>query len=73
MSYGDPCRTRMKVHYDGYWWRVFELAQRGQTASLHPDSRWLSWKTAMSVANSAVLADREKCRKYNALLGEPHA
>lgn len=63
MKRGDPCKTRMKVHWDGYWWRVFELAQPGQRSSRHPDARFTKWKSAMQVAHGTAQRDRALCLK----------
>lgn len=66
MRHGDPCKTRMKVHWDGHWWRVFEIAQPGQDVSRHPDVRFASWKFAMALANDAARRDRQLCLKQHA-------
>lgn len=63
MKLGDPCKTRMKVHWDGYWWRVFELAQPGQQVSRHYDARFTQWRSAMAHANGCARRDLALCLK----------
>lgn len=66
MKRGDPCKTRMKVHWDGYWWRAFELAQPGQQVSRHPDARFTKWASAQMFADGAARSDRIKCARATA-------
>lgn len=68
MSHGDPCKTRMKVHWDGYWWRVFELAQPGQRSSHHPDARFTKWASAQMFADGCARRDKNLCLKRKGLL-----
>lgn len=68
MSSGDPCLTRMKVHWDGYWWRVFEIAQPGQRSSRHPDARFNKWTSAQALANFIAHHDRALCAKQKLAL-----
>lgn len=64
---GDPCTSRFKVHHDGHWWRVFELAQPGQRVSVWPDARFKRWETAMLVAHDWAAQDRRKCARERGL------
>lgn len=63
MKRGDPCKTRMRVYWDGYWWRVFEITQPGQYISRHGDARFLKWSNAMLHANGCVRRDRALCQQ----------
>lgn len=57
---GNPCQTRMRVIRDRVRWRVFELAQEGQTVSRHGDYQFSTWALAMSYAHGCVERDAQQ-------------
>ena len=63
---GDPCRTRMKIMWDRSrkMWRVFELAQVGQTISRHGDIWVGHWNTARNTALGWIESDRKRMSDY---------
>lgn len=63
---GDPCKRRFKVmrchtRRSGARWRVFELAQPGQSISKYEDLYFLEWHRAMNYANACAAAARNAC------------
>lgn len=66
MKHGDPRKTRMKVHWDGTRWRVFELVQPGQDISTHGDYMFRDWDSAIDSATMSASKDR----MYAYLYGE---